>query len=398
MQHRAIVPVVLAGLIVVLPPLTDSTPLYRAVQTKTGGQFTRASVEFEQAKAETDEAMLRFACFDNRCSMSIALPSIDRPAPVKASAHEVFVREDSCVEWSVILAAAPDTNVLTYPIQTEGLVFYYQDTLNDLEKSFGAERPDSVIYSWAAYRSVEQMNNPDPTEFGIGKAFHVYRPKVWDSNTDTVWADLGIDTVQGRLSIRIDPAFLKRAHYPVTIDPTFGFSSGGASSTSLSAVEAWGNKNGQYFYTAGGGEHIDSLYAYLKSYSAGTYYADLAVYSVESGNPSERLGSAATVPGSGSAVTWRGINVNATVASGVTYTLCIGDPVNGTRVQYDSGISGQNSRQTTSTLLGPTWNHNVDGTMLLSIYAVYSTGEVPQHQISMRRRKAQQRWLNTGER
>jgi hypothetical protein len=392
--------------------LCASRTLVRKETTCQGKKLIRAECTFFQDAAIGHSNVLKISCFDDNCSLSIGLPGDTTVLPethvhlgehiiLKSGAlwkQEVFAREDGCLEWLAVLDHAPSSCSLSFPILTQNLVFYFQDSLSDSEKSSGAERADSVLYSWAVYRSAATGDRRHVPSYGTGKAFHIYRPRVWDSSGDSCWADLRVDTLGNILTIVLDPAYLKRAIYPVTIDPTFGFSAGGASSTALSTVEAWGNKNSQYFFTSDGSEHVDSLYAYLKSYAAGTYYADLAVYTVESGNPSLRAGSAVTVSGSGSTVARRGVAVDESLTDGSVYTLCVGNPINGARVQYDSGISGQNSRQTSSTELGASWNHTVDGTMLLSIYAVYSQGVSGVTQLPPRRKRAQQSWLNSGER
>ncbi|HKK19955.1 MAG TPA: hypothetical protein VJ983_00670, partial [candidate division Zixibacteria bacterium] len=385
MRHRLIVSLVFIVIslgVQVTTAIPASYTLFKQETTCEGMKLTRAECTFSRDSVTGSSNVLKISCFDDGCSLSIKLPgdsgvvqgTIDhRGGRVTLrdgaiSRHEIFTREDSCVEWLAILDRAPSSCSLSLPILTQNLVFYFQDSLSDYEKSLGAERADSVVNSWAVYRSAASNESRNVRRYGTEKAFHIYRPKVWDGSGDSCWADLRIDTVKEALTIILDSAYLKHAVYPVAIDPTFGFSAGGASSTALSTVEAWGNKNSQHFFTSDGSEQIDSLYAYLKSYSAGTYYADLALYTVESGNPSVRVGTAGTVSGSGSAVTWRGVAVDESLTAGSVYTLCIGNPFNGTRVQYDSGISGQNSRQTNSTELESSWNHTVDGTMLLSIY------------------------------
>lgn len=388
-----------------------STVVYPRGASSADGARSQTLVTVEGASTPEGAPEIRIGSLNGRSFLAVSLQDNEPPDNPRYTTEksgqgyvriggtgnqqfqEIFLREDGCLEWLLCLESRPVANQFIFPLIIRGLTFYYQDGLSDFEKSLGSERPDSVVNSWAAYYSSPMA---DRRGTSTGKAFHIYRPRIWDSSGDSVWADLWIDAEASQLTIKIDPIFLDRAVYPVTIAPTFGFSTAGASSTALSTVEAWGNKNSAYFFTADGTETVDSLYACLKSYSAGTYYADIAMYTVESGNPSQRAGNAATVSGAGSSVTWRGVDIGESLTNGTTYSLCVGNPINGTRIQYDTGISGQNSRQTTSTQLGATWDHVVNGTMLLSIYAVYSTGTSSPGVSSLRRQKEQQSWIHTG--
>jgi len=119
---------------------------------------------------------------------------------------------------------------IPFIIQTQGLVFAYQDTLMDSVKSF-CFRADSVIGSYAVYHNSKRDNvtyaDGYQENYGTGKAFHLYRPKVWDNLGDTTWGTLRIDTTLGRMFIGVDSTWLANAVYPVTIDPDIGITSDG---------------------------------------------------------------------------------------------------------------------------------------------------------------------------
>ncbi len=96
-----------------------------------------------------------------------------------------------------------------------------------------------MVGSYAVYHANRRnsrriINGPDTTRenYGTGKAFHIYRPRAWDSR-DTVWCDLGINAQDGELTISLPPSFLNKANYPVFIDPHFGRDEGGASSYTI---------------------------------------------------------------------------------------------------------------------------------------------------------------------
>lgn len=154
--------------------------------------------------------------------------------PDTADLQQLYKKNDNCFEWEIILNKKPDTHIFQYQLESDGLTFYFQDSIDVANPYF--EQPDSVRYSYAAYHSYKRdnrisINNNDTTyaNYGTGKAFHLYRPRVWDSDGDTVWAKLSIDTIGHFLSINVADSFLNMASYPVTIDPTFGYTTAGAS-------------------------------------------------------------------------------------------------------------------------------------------------------------------------
>ena len=135
---------------------------------------------------------------------------------------DVFAVE-SGLEWTITLNSDPKREVFTFPIESKGLNFYYQDTLSDEEKDLGCIRPDSVIGSYAVYHSTKRDNwtrGSVTHKYMVGKAFHIFRPKAWDNNGDTVWCGMNIES--NILTITTPKNWLKNAAYPVVIDPKLG--------------------------------------------------------------------------------------------------------------------------------------------------------------------------------
>ncbi len=144
--------------------------------------------------------------------------------------NKFYLRSSSDFEWEIVLNDKPENNILKYAIESANLKFYYQDP-----DTFAAHIDDwdfdsDIPGSYAVYHN-SGRNNQHKT----GKAFHIYRPKAWNSDGDTVWCDLNIDTVMSTLSISIPQAFLDSAGYPVVVDPTFGCTAKGGSGISMSA-------------------------------------------------------------------------------------------------------------------------------------------------------------------
>lgn len=144
------------------------------------------------------------------------------------------IGEDGGLEFEWVLPQKPSTNVLSATIQTKGLNFYYQPALTQEEIDQGAERPENVVGSYAVYHATKGgMNRADGMEYKTGKAFHIYRAKLIDANGNESWADYNTDLNEtGILTITANQTWLNNAVYPVVVDPTFGYTSLGGSTSS----------------------------------------------------------------------------------------------------------------------------------------------------------------------
>jgi len=158
--------------------------------------------------------------------------------------------------FDVLLKAKPASNIFTFNIETQNLDFFYQPALNqEKQKELSSEyselsskghivsctetdcvdkngkvvthRPENVVGSYAVY--YKGGKSGDFTALGgknymAGKAFHIYRPQIIDAQGNKVWGELKVDEAGGKLTVTIPQDFLDSAAYPVTIDPTFGYS------------------------------------------------------------------------------------------------------------------------------------------------------------------------------
>jgi len=104
------------------------------------------------------------------------------------------------------------------------LNFYYQPELTPEEIAEGAQRPENVVGSYAVYHASKANN-----QYKAGKAFHIYRPKIIDADGVEIWGELNVDTQTGKLTVTIPQDFLDKAKYPILVDPTFGYTTLGAS-------------------------------------------------------------------------------------------------------------------------------------------------------------------------
>lgn len=209
------------------------------------------------------------------------------------SAEQVGNQEGG-FEYEITLNEKPATSTITLKIETTGLEFFYQPPLDKEDFSNNTHtdrctetecfdkdgkrlrhRPENVVGSYAVYHKIQ---NGDYSAVGgknykAGKAFHIYRPKIIDSNGNWVWGKFNINETLGSLTITIPQDFLDKAIYPVVVDPTIGFTTLGVSDVGGNAIIAnkftspEGGKAipGEAFYGGGdtlGGTHTVMFAAY----------------------------------------------------------------------------------------------------------------------------------------
>lgn len=144
---------------------------------------------------------------------------------IKAFVQPTATSSDFDIDFTLL--AKPSSNVFNYKISgDEDADFFYQPAPTQAELDRGMERPDNVIGSYAVYSKSKRDHLQGATNYGTGKLFHIYRPKAIDAVGNEVWAIL--DYQKGNLSVTVPQAFLDTAVYPVTVDPTFGYTSIGA--------------------------------------------------------------------------------------------------------------------------------------------------------------------------
>lgn len=177
--------------------------------------------------------------------------------------------EEGGFEFEWLLKVKPVSNVLEATIQTKELDFFYQPALTQKEKDEGMFRPENVEDSYAVYHKTKGgINKSDGMKYKVGKAFHIYRPKAIDSDGNEIWCGLNINTDAGILKITIPQSFLDAAVYPIKVDPTFGYTTVGASSVSafsgdvnsiIYSLSENGDVSSISLYTVDGGETVKAL-------------------------------------------------------------------------------------------------------------------------------------------
>lgn len=179
------------------------------------------------------------------------------------------------------LHAKPDTNVFEYKIEgAEEFDFFYQPCTDD-----NVICPQNVIGSYAVYHKTKANHRVGSTNYATGKAFHIYRPKAIDANGAEVWAELSYS--HGTLSVTVSPEWLAKASYPVTVDPTLGYTSVGASTEPQAAA-----------FTANpptmGGDGVMTKIQIAASDGGGDSGIKMALYSDVAGAPTDLISNSST--------------------------------------------------------------------------------------------------------
>lgn len=277
--------------------------------------------------------------------------------------------EDGGYEIEVYLKEKPDTNVFNFTIEgAEELDFFYQPELTPEEIAQGAFRPDNVIGSYAVYHKDKADHLVGGQNYATGKAFHIYRPKAIDANDNEVWGDLSYSN--GTLTVTVPQGFLDTATYPVRVDPTFGYTSVGASaSTNRSANRA---EVGKKTLTESGSVTKISIAENISSGSPQTkavIYDDDGVGAIPS--TLIAVSSAASVVDD----TFVDYTVSVSLAAGDWWLGGIVDSL-GVQLRYDSnaGDSGSNDSSDTNSFASPTaWTQSfTNNNRRQSVYATYT--------------------------
>lgn len=282
---------------------------------------------------------------------------------------------EGAYEFNVVLNEKPETNRIEFTLQTKGLDFFYQPALTEEEIAEGTIRPENVVGSYAVYASENKVNWIGSKEYKSGKVGHIYRPKIFGDDGAWVWGDLEIDTVNGLLTIIIPQIFLVRAKFPVVVDPTFGYTTAGATQYNPSNTGfPYTSKYASAASLTESGTVTSIVASCAYRYIPSNAYAACAIYD---STPSVRLGVSALQLVTNVSKAWVSFNLSSSVALSIgTYYLAFKT----CRSTYDHYLWGDTSggsscRQAdsgTSAPSNPFGTVYSTGSQRYSIYAVYT--------------------------
>lgn len=286
------------------------------------------------------------------------------------------------------LASEPTSNVFQYQFSnSDDLTFYYQPALNklidfqeysctetecrDINGILIAQMPENGVGSYAVYSKTKRNHEVGKTNYGTGKLFHIYRPKAIDANGSTTWASLSMNDKTGVLSVTVPQEFLDGAVYPVTVDPTFGYTSIGA----LGAGRI--GARGSYFTSNAEDGNVSSISWYTYSATVGQNNKAL-IFSV-SGTSLTLLSD-----GASDAISLVSANTNnwtiatfsnqPSIISSTKYALGVVPDSGSTFIKVDTAASGSgwNDASYGYSTLGNTTDSQSNPTFKYSIYATYT--------------------------
>jgi|GEM_PF-2592624 len=283
-------------------------------------------------------------------------------------------------EIELVLREKPSTNLFEYKIESENLLFWYQGELTKEETEEGFHRPEDIIGSYAVYhKDHEKTRSKEEAEiYGIGKAFHIYRPKIVDALGKEVWGELNIDEEREILSVKVSQEFLDNAIYPVKVDPTFGFTSKGSSDRNIG-----GSIMGSFFQSPSSAQTGISVHTHIRRDKSGNFKIRSGVYDSDynfltNGATGEYLSN--WEPDTENWITLNFLSAPSFLASTNYLIVSMGD-VSNTHIAYDtvSESIGRTKAVTYGSFPSTLTDYNSD-TFKYSIYI--TSEEVVQEQLS----------------
>jgi len=201
--------------------------------------------------------------------------------------------DEGGLEFEIYVPVKPPVNTLEFSVDSKNLRWVYQPELTPQEIIDGCIRPENVVGSYAVYWKICPLNYDDGKSYKSGKAFHLYRPKVTDANNNSVWGELLFNEATSTLSITVPQAFLNSAVYPIIVDPTFGYTSVGATSDVIATAS-----NVQFTHATGaagtGSSMSIFLYPSLATLNTQMYLYDSSLAKVTNGVTTENASTPLT--------------------------------------------------------------------------------------------------------
>lgn len=278
-----------------------------------------------------------------------------------------------------MLDAPPDTSVFTYKIEgADEFDFLYQPELTPEEIAEGASRPENVVGSYAVYHKTKANHRSGSTNYATGKVLHIYRPKVIDTNNNETWAELNYN--DGILSVTVPNDFLNNAIYPLRVDPTFGYSTAGA--TPLSRTSSNTSRANIFVasqYTASSGDTVTQFSVSARCTVSGTGTMEMSYYNTTGGvgaSPITRQTTAQTITINQTTQQWfNSATISSSMTASTIYETAIGNWAQGTctalQIFTDAGVTNDDQSHAAGALPA-SWSSGGGSNTKWSIYTTYT--------------------------
>lgn len=257
--------------------------------------------------------------------------------------------------------------IVTFPVAINGLTYVYQsplteeftageeyDFINATHVMFKGEvkvhRPENIVQSYACFKDGR-------------KVMHIYRSAAIDANGEKIWLDMKMDS--NSLVVYLDAEWMEKAVYPVTIDPSFGYTTVGGSTGGGTNV-IYGS-----LYACSEAGTADNMTVYITN--GGSTHIRLAIYD-------DGLNLLGETDNTVSSDGWNTIDLLSSVSvSAADYWLCLLVEDVGSCMTFDSGGAS-------NTFMQKTYSYNAYpatitpdsyGTLQISIYVNYTATAAP---------------------
>ncbi len=354
-----------------------------------GDEYFNSTSSKEKVKTKVHDTGINISKWNNEVEMFIELPQVlnyedlgDGKIRIYHGQTEgiFYMADENTFEWEILTSRGPNFDCITFPMQSRGLNFYYQDRLdveeNDYENCnatdcfFGQEnfinRPMDIVGSVAVYHESKRNN-----EFGDGKALHIKRPFVYHSKGFN-WLSLNI--TENSFGICGFDNLPNNAR-DLIIGPTFGYTTAGGTSSGLNLAAAIMGSN---LYTASAGDTIVnySFYGYVDQ---SAHHAEMGVYNTTAGGIPETRQQFVNWNPTTSEGWQHSTTTSFALDDGVVYSVALGEPF-GTSdwvvYHYDSAGETGTSRNSQDDL-ALSWTNQFPTNRFYSLYATYETGAPP---------------------
>jgi len=240
---------------------------------------------------------LKTKLFDNQANLSVRYLSDDDQTTPHVEKDMIVWENDKeraeiyelerGFEFSVVLKEKPADEYLKFSLQHKNLIFCKQGEITQKEakelgvslKEARAGRPENVVNSYAVYHDPRNTDVTQINNYKTGKAFHIYRPWAEDDSGNRVWCD--IDIIDDIMIVTLPLEFYRTAKYPLLVDPTFGYSSQGATEVTIGDVGASGMKiilaDANKLLNAPAGKSVSKLSMYVRAVT-GTGTVEVGAY------------------------------------------------------------------------------------------------------------------------
>ena len=339
--------------------------------------------------------ILRHLWFKGRCGFSLRLKEVS-PGSGKDSVlangiiayaatanHTVLfyplpsgrLREEGGFEMLSKFKAEPPSNVIRYALWSQNVTFALNDTsLIPANIKTHSHFADSLIGSYAVYAD-RSGNFLGGNNYMTGKLCQIPLPYIISATGAKAFCQIFIDTVGDSATVTMPQSFIDTCSYPIIVDPTFGYTSGGAFAYTNNAGVQTGSTSSTH--TAGAAEKITGFSIYADDAFGNTI--DMAAYTIVSAAPVTRLAAAVTATISSSTAWYSVSSLNQSMTNGTTYGVAFGNMANATNIYYDSP-GGTARYDNTDVNLPATWTNNGVFNENWSVYATYSSGTTTAYQ------------------